>query len=401
MQRPAVVLTSVGVPIFHFSFQPAHSFIKRLKGFFLNRDSVGAILLSPCAVVHTFGCSKPLQLVYLDASGRVLGVTQRTRRNRIYGRWGASQVLEVKGMLLPLEPGDKIASDLGLVKSDRMNANSPSGFAFVESLIVLPLLLLSVMGAIQVALLWHAKFAVNHAVNVAARHASLNHGSHDAIRDGLVQGLMPLFGRSASLPELPKALFRSGAEVTQGLAMGYLQWEVLSPTRQSFADWGEPGDPFLSPGVRANDTEIPSSPLPALATRRKPRSGVSGFVDGIPIGKASSQTLLDANTLKLHLQVGVPINMPVAGKLLANALSYWQGCGVFSESRDRVGLVDFGAGAEAMMLSSRIECRALAARDLSGRWAPRWPVEASAVVRMHSNARQSVMKLRDRQQSVD
>jgi uncharacterized membrane protein (UPF0127 family) len=399
-----------GQTILRFRCGIASSFWSRLRGLLFSafnlhshayldqRPAQEILFLANCAAVHTVGMSANLQVVFLDSQGVVVRVCASLPPYRYRYDRRARHVLEVKGTPLPVIVGDAI--HIAVVGS--LARLRPAGFSTVEVLIALPVLLLAALGALQVGLLWHAKFAVNHAVHHAARHASLHHGSHDSIRDALVQGLVPLFGKSQSLTDLPRAVLRSGAELTQGLAMGYLQWEVLSPTRQSFSDWGEVGDPILSPGVTSGDLEIPSSPLPALALRRKPRSGASGVIDGMLIGNVSGQTLLDANTMKLHLQVGVPLNLPIVGSVLARALARWEGCGLpaWGDRRNKIGVTDFGVGADPLMLSSRLECRALAARDLSGRWAPRWPVESSAVVRMQSHARQSLMRLRDRQQTA-
>lgn len=276
----------------------------------------------------------------------------------------------------------------------------PSGMSIVESLLALPVLLFVGFVIIQIGLLWHAKFAVSHAALIAARHASLHYGSNAAVRDGVVQGLFPLLGRANSISEISGGIFKSGAEVTQGIVMGWIRWEVLSPTRQSFVDWGAPGDPILSPGVSPGDIEIPAHGVAGLAARRRPTSGVAEVIQGLPVGARSGQTLLEANNLKLHLQVGIPLQMPLAGRLLARALSLWSGCGFgMGQPVHRVGLVDFGSDTAPSLLPPSIECRALAAVDAQGHWRPRWPIEASATVQMQTNARQSLMVVRDRQQS--
>lgn len=283
---------------------------------------------------------------------------------------------------------------------DLPHQSQPDGMSIVESLLALPVLLFVGFVIVQIGLLWHAKFAVSHAALVAARHASLHHGSNTAVRDGVVQGLFPLMGRAKSVSEISGAIFKSGAEVTQGIAMGWIQWEILSPTRQSFSDWGAPGDPILSPGVSLGDIEIPAHGVAGLATRKRPASGVAEMIQGLPVGVRSGQTLLEANNLKLHLKVGIPLQMPLAGPLIARVLGLWSGCGFgLHQPSHRVGLVDFGPDTAASLLHPSIECRALAAVDTQGHWRPRWPVEASAVVQMQSNARQSLMVLRDRQQS--
>lgn len=276
----------------------------------------------------------------------------------------------------------------------------PGGMSIVESLLALPVLLFVGFVIIQIGLLWHAKFAVSHAALTAARHASLHYGSNAAIRDGVVQGLFPLMGKANSISEISGAIFKSGAEVTQGILMGWIRWEILSPTRQSFMDWGATADPILSPGVASGDIEIPAHGVAGLAARKRPASGVAEVIQGLPVGVRSGQTLLEANNLKLHLQVGIPLQMPLAGRLLARVLGLWSGCGFgMGQPMHRVGLVDFGSDAAASLLHPSIECRALAAVDAQGHWRPRWPIEASATVQMQSNARQSLMVLRDRQQS--
>lgn len=287
-----------------------------------------------------------------------------------------------------------------IASSDWPRRESPSGMSMVESLLALPVLLFFGFVIVQVGLLWHAKFALTHAALVAAQQGSLSHGSHQAIRDGVIRGLFPLFGRAKTPSELGPELLRASLEVSRGIALGWIRWEVISPTQQSFQDWGERADPLLSPGVALGDTEIPAHGVAGLAGRRKPKTGIAEFYQGLPVGSASGQTLLEANNLKVHLQVGIPLQMPVAGQMMARALSFWAGCGFgLTHPARPIGLVDFGRDADPSRFHPSIQCRALSNFDDRGRWAPRWPVGASAVVQMQSNARQSLMVLRDRQQS--
>lgn len=282
----------------------------------------------------------------------------------------------------------------------RWTRRGPDGFSIVESLVALPILLFFGFVVVQIGLLWHAKFALSHAALVAARHASLHHGSDQSIRDGVVLGLFPLVRPIKTASELGPALFHSSLEVSQGIALGWIRWEVLSPTRQSFQDWGSPADPVLSPGASAQEIEIPAHGVAGLANRLRPHSGVVSAHQGLPVGTSSGQTLIEANNLKLFLQVGVPLQMPLAGQLLARALSVWAGCS-FGVSRPErpIGMIQFGLDADPNRLHPSIECRSLATFDGEGRWRPRWPLSAAAVVQMQTNARQGVMVLRDRQQS--
>lgn len=381
----------------YFQCRIAKKFYERFIGLalFTSTDPPTALLIPGCRAVHSIGLHRPFQLVFLDAAYRVLVVHEWVRPWRFVVCRSAAHALE-SYRPLALRPGDRVA--LSAPHSTRM----PDGFSVIETLIALPILITLALTTVQMGLLWHAKYAVSHAAMVAARQASVNNGNQSAIRDGLVQGLMPLVGKVRSASELTGGLFRAGGELTMGLAAGWIQWQVLSPTQQSFLDWGRPADVVASPDASRNDIEIPSAPMPALAMRLVPRSGVSQWASGLPVGSASGQTLVEANTLKLHLKVGAPLSMPIAGKLMARALAVWSGCGwSISAPTDRLGLLNFGRGTEASMLSPSIECRALAARDSRGQWAPRWPVAAFAVVTMQSSARQSVMVLRDRKQIAE
>ena len=368
----------------------ARTFIQRLRG--INLVLRGQSLFIPnCRAVHTIGVSRPLNIVFIDKRYRVIKVLSNLSPWRIaiaFGAWGVIETFEPVDVTV----GQKVLIEQQLLKI------RPKGASLLETVIAIPILLFLLSIILQLGLIWHAKFAVSHAAVVATRQASLNHGSHAAIRDGLVYGLLPLVGKTEGIKDLTTGLFRSGAEVTQGLAMGWIRWEVLSPTRQSFLDWGESADRLLSEGVSPGEIEIPAAALPAISQRRQPKSGVLTRLDGLPVGSASGQTLIDANNLKVYFQVGIPLRLPVAGKLLAKTLALWQGCGwSFNAPDDRLGLVNFGSGATPSLLSSSVECRSLAARDLSGDWQPRWPVGASAIIQMQSNARQSLMVLRDRQ----
>lgn len=388
-----------------FEYHIALSFWDRLLGLH-TRDSVRYLLFPRCRAVHGFGSSEEIAVIFLDTNGLVLSVIQRLGCFEVARHPLAAQVLEVRGGTQVM-PGDRVI--LGCVPKancpddsrGRWSRSAPEGFSMMESLIALPILVIVTFLAIEIAMLWHAKFALRHAAVTAARNASVHHGSDVAIRDGLVQGLMPLVSKTDTLAGLPAALFHTGSEIAQGIAMGWLRWEVVSPTKQSFMDWGEIADPILSQGAARGEVEIPSSPLPALATRRRPASGTSSVVGGLPVGVASGQSLIEANTLKLNLKVGVPLRMPLAGTLLAKSLALWSGCGwSVEEPTAQLGLVDFGRAVSPSILSAPIECRALAARDSSGRWQPRWPIETSALVHMQSNARRSLMVLRDRQPRV-
>jgi uncharacterized protein len=75
----------------------ATGFSARLLGLaLLPRAAAGAGLLIPrCAGVHTFGMRFRLDLVFLDAGGRVVAVRRRVPPRRFAWQRGAAAVLEI------------------------------------------------------------------------------------------------------------------------------------------------------------------------------------------------------------------------------------------------------------------------------------------------------------------
>lgn len=87
----------------------------RLRGLLLRAplaaDASEALLIAPCAAIHTCGMGYHLDVVFLDAIGRVLGMREGIAPWRACGQRGASSVLEFhEGAIgrLRIAPGDRI-----------------------------------------------------------------------------------------------------------------------------------------------------------------------------------------------------------------------------------------------------------------------------------------------------
>jgi len=81
----------------------------RLRGLLgrppLGADGQEALLLRPCGAVHTFGMRYPLDIVFLDKRGCVLGVHAALPPGRMRHCRGARQTLELAaGALARLQP---------------------------------------------------------------------------------------------------------------------------------------------------------------------------------------------------------------------------------------------------------------------------------------------------------
>ncbi|HLT26079.1 MAG TPA: TadE/TadG family type IV pilus assembly protein [Zeimonas sp.] len=264
--------------------------------------------------------------------------------------------------------------------------------ALVETLLAAPIVLLLGLGALQWALLLHARTALEYGLFEAARAGSVAHARPDAIEAGLARGLLP-FWQSAGMPRgQAAALAAAQARLAQGLAAGWIDWLQLAPTLESFADWAEPAlddDGRPMPGV----PEIPNDSL-QYPWLRAPAGDVATMRGREPIGARSQQTLNDANVLKLELRYGVPLAVPLVGRIASWMARIVDGCD--APSRRRAGLVDLGEPAAAA--SRAWACAIHRAPDREGRIVPRWPVRVSATVRMQSPARRSA-KTRHRSQS--
>ena len=77
----------------------ALSWWSRLRGLLFRRplasDGSEALLISPCASVHTIGMAYGLDIVFLDPAGVVLGTRERVRPWRACLQKGARSTLEL------------------------------------------------------------------------------------------------------------------------------------------------------------------------------------------------------------------------------------------------------------------------------------------------------------------
>jgi hypothetical protein len=108
------------------------------------------------------------------------------------------------------------------------------GQTMTEYLIILPSLLFLVLGAIQFALIYQAKFTLNYAAFMGARQGALKNAKLTSIKDGVASGLTPLFMRTASAPSM--------VDVLKARAIAYIEVfnpltskvEIISPSKAAF-----------------------------------------------------------------------------------------------------------------------------------------------------------------------
>jgi hypothetical protein len=264
------------------------------------------------------------------------------------------------------------------------------GQALVEYIIILPLLLILVLGAIQFALLYRVKSTLNYATFIGARQGALKNASSTSIKDGIAASMTPLFTYKDDISSLLKGRTIAMIEAFNPLTM---KVEVLSPTKKMADDFGI-DDPENADSKRL----IPNDNLTYRPTTEGGSSGIN---------------IQDANLLKIRVTYCAKLVVPLANvtiyslvngiKGVTNLANEWFAqsdavpttTNMCSSLDDRLAdkisplsdFVDTSALTDGMsQLMGKISGATIPVLDWSlGRY--RIPITAEAVVRMQSPAR--------------
>lgn len=163
-----------------------------------------------------------------------------------------------------------------------------SGQAMVEFMIVIPLLLLILLGTLQFALIYQAKITLNYAAFEAARAGSLNNAREYAMYNALARALAPIYTHADTIDA-----YKAGRQqIRDEIDNGYVLIEIVNPTADSFSDFGNTDD---------GRTTIPNDNL---------------IYRGATPGSDSSQTIQDANLLKIQVYYCYELMVPFANRIL-------------------------------------------------------------------------------------
>jgi len=152
-------------------------------------------------------------------------------------------------------------------------------------------------------------------------------------------GLLPWLYGAADLNEYASNLARASLHLGQGEGCGWSIIDQLSPTPESFDGWAEPARNGNGELI-ACLLEIPNDDLSARSGTAQPASGVSGRLGNEAIAMVWGQTRTDAKLLRIRLDFGVPLVVPVFGRLMAWTLRSWDGCEVVAPKR--LGVLNLG-----------------------------------------------------------
>lgn len=268
----------------------------------------------------------------------------------------------------------------------RQGLSCPAGGGLAEVVISLPVVLILGLGLLQLFLIILRASLFQYSVSASARAiAASDLGTGVAgIELVLSQQMAPSFVRlkdlDGGLPHFlspPQAMKRYAVD----RSLGYLSWDVVSPFKDSFYDWSAGSVDRLVPITAGEGSDL-----------RQPRSGSVGRVNSLPIGRLSGQSLLDASTLKIRVRMGMPLEIPLVGRLIAEGLSWAKGCPV-SNPKGRLGALDLGRPTLPLGGLSPVsfECAMLIRSLNEGR--PRIPISAVGMALLQHPVRESALGL--------
>lgn len=242
-----------------------------------------------------------------------------------------------------------------------------AGQSMTEFLVIAPLLLFVCFGTLQFVLLYQAKSTLDVAVLEAAREGAVNHGSMQAMRNGLARGLAPLYAREASTEGAANALAKAQIDASRFSAI-----TVLNPTQAAMEDYARPR--------YYEDAQYPYTEIPNDSLMYRDSAAPPGSKSGINIQ--------DANLLKIHVHYCYDMYVPLANKVIyyaANVIGIIGTGGILTREPAEVDRDPYGSPKKGDELC-RIQLK-------DGIGTGRWPIslDSEAIVRMQSPFRPAAM----------
>lgn len=307
----AVVHTSAATH--RIQMRAADTFSTRLVGL-IGKAALAeghGLLITKCSSVHTCFMRHTIDVVYLDAQGRIVKCVERMRPWR-FSRGGmrAAHTLELAAgaiEALGLSTGDRVEHPLLHGSKPVLTREiakpvvpvAQRGAAAIEFVIVGPILTAVGLAIIQYGLLFFAKNQINHASFMAARAGSMANANLNSIRDAYTTALIPSYGGGTGPVELAQAKAKAAADVGR-----FTRIEMLSPTKESFDDWN---DQKLQDTIGGGRRVINNN---ALAERPNTVKNNSG------------QSVQDANLIKLRITHGFEMKVPMVNKIYTTYLKW-------------------------------------------------------------------------------
>jgi hypothetical protein len=248
------------------------------------------------------------------------------------------------------------------IRLSTVNANlkTPCGQAMVELLIILPVLLLLLLGAIQFALIYQAKITLNYAAYEGVRAGTLNHASLNEVRKGFSRGLAPLYAYSDKdeVTEQVHAFERARRKVGNEVTKDLVRIERINPTVADFKKFAPNG------GNIANDH-----------LRYRP----SGTEDGSQDTRKGS--IQNANLLQLRFTYWYPLYVPFVNRLIFDNYICCK-----TENSDIFTEIDKKKGTHKILKKCRWQ-NDIICKNADDKTIPRIPLTTVAAMRMQTSVK--------------
>ncbi|WP_043309427.1 TadE/TadG family type IV pilus assembly protein [Pseudomonas sp. ML96] len=175
-----------------------------------------------------------------------------------------------------------------------MRLRTQQAQAMTEFLIIIPVLILLIFGAVQAAFIYSAKTGLNYATFQAARIGAMNNAQYADMRRGLLRGMYPMFSQYQDEDE---RLEHTAEEVDN-----YVLITRINPDSAAFNAWAEEQEDPLGDG-EAYDA-IPNDNLMYRPMQQSPVS------------------IQDANLLKIRVQYCMKLIVPMVDYLLSSTSKF-------------------------------------------------------------------------------
>ena len=178
------------------------------------------------------------------------------------------------------------------------------GQSLPEFLIVVPVFIFLVLLIFQLVLVYRAKSVLDYAALMAARAGAVNNAELGQMKDGLAQGLVPLYATETGTAGVAKALVKAKLDMVLNAKI-----EIVSPTKASWNEFKEK----QYDGRQA----LPNDNL-AFRTHDIGASGVN---------------VQDANILKIRVTYDYPLIVPFVDRVMRGESDYVKSNGFFDPGK--------------------------------------------------------------------
>lgn len=162
--------------------------------------------------------------------------------------------------------------------------------AMVEFLIIIPVLVLLIFGAVQAAFIYSAKSGLNYAAFQAARIGAMNNAQYEDMRRGLLRSMYPMFSQ---YQDEKRRMEHTAEEIDN-----FVLITRISPDSAAFNAWAVEHDDPLGDGE--GHPAIPNDNLMYRPAQQNPVS------------------IQDANLLKIRVQYCMKLIVPMVDRLLSS-----------------------------------------------------------------------------------